>query len=66
MISNTQHIYIIERKPEEKICKECHTQMEKGDIVFSKRKKHYYCVSCALRHKYLEVQPEMLILANKK
>jgi hypothetical protein len=40
--------------------------MEKGDVVFSKRKKHYYCVPCALRYKYLQVQPELLIAANKK
>jgi len=55
MVHNSQRLFLIERKINEKKCKHCSDQMERHDLCFSKRNKQYYCATCAITLGYIKL-----------
>lgn len=55
MVHNSQRLFLVERKINEKICKQCGHNMKRNDVCFSKRNKQYYCVLCALKLGYVSM-----------
>ncbi len=47
--------YLFIKKPMNGIkqCSQCDTQIEDGDLVYSKRGKRYYCSTCSFRLGYI-------------
>ena len=55
MVGLTKHsfLFLIERVPDEKICRQCNYQMRRGQICYSRKRQKYLCLRCALRLNYL-------------
>lgn len=56
MVHNSQRLFLIERKVNEKICKQCDVELQKYDVCFSKRNKQYYCATCAISLGYIKIR----------
>ena len=58
-IRNRNYLFILTKgKVHDIICKQCRDPFKEGDLVYSKRKKNYYCKVCTIK---LHLLPKRLI-----
>jgi len=52
-VNKAQFLFLVIREPEKKTCYQCGKSFEKGELIYSRRRKKYYCAEDAFSLGYI-------------
>lgn len=59
-------MFLVERKPDDKVCVHCDEQIPVGQFAYSRRRKKYYCAECAYALGFISFEQRVNAIKFKK